>query len=78
VIKSTMPIVQTVDRSSFCKHITLYGFEILKQEVFGEEHHKRLALVVRKIENFKPENFRMPQCCGLINNYLEARDWYLK
>ena len=78
VLSSQMPIIQTVDRLSFLKYIRLFGFEILKQEQFGPEHNRHLALIVEKISTFKPENFRLPQCVGKINNYLEERDWYLK
>ena len=76
--RTTMPIAQTVDIASFADHIKLFGFDVLKQQIFGPDHHLRLALVVMKARNFDPKYFRMPQCVGKINNYVEDRDWYLK
>lgn len=76
--RTTMPIAQTVDIASFADHIRLFGFDLLKQKMFGPDYHLRLALVVMKSRNFDPKYFRMPQCVGKVNNYVEDRDWYLR
>ncbi len=78
VTRTTMPIAQTVGGPSFIKHIQLYGFEIVSQTIFGPDYHRRLALVVMKTRDFDPKYFRMPQCVGEVNNYVEDRDWYLR
>lgn len=78
VVHTTMPIAQTVDATSFVYHIELFGFGVLKQKLFGPDYHLRLALVAVKRRDFDPKYFRMPQCVGKINNYVEDRDWYLR
>jgi len=75
--RTTMPIAQTVDIASFADHIKLFGFEILKQKMFGPDYHQRLALVVMKARDFSPDYFRMPQCVGEVKNFVKDRDWYM-
>jgi SAM-dependent methyltransferase len=74
---STMPIAQTVNGTSFMNWVALFGFNVQGYIRFGDSWHCRLGLRLEKISDFDPNQFRMPQVIGRVNNYVEGRDWYM-
>ena len=78
VTYTTMPLAQTVDGPSFIRWAGLFGFELQAQIPFGWEYHRRLGLRLKKVSDFDPARFRMPQSdTGKIHNYLTTRDWFM-
>jgi len=74
---STMPIAQTVNGPSFLRWVQLFGFSVQGYIDFGYSWHKRLGVRLKKIREFDPAFFRMPQVVGEIRNFVEERDWYM-
>jgi ubiquinone/menaquinone biosynthesis C-methylase UbiE len=78
VTYSTMALAQTVHPDSFVRWAGLFGFELEEKIEFGEHYHQRMGYRFKRVANFDPTRFRMPQCEGKINNYLPERDWFMR
>ena len=77
VTETILPVVYGVEEQSFVRYAQLYGFSLVERREFVG-FDTRVGLAMRKDEEFDYRRLLLPQVKGEINNYLEARDWYMK